>query len=533
MTDSEVYQNLADLNLWMKITGGDSLTLNDIPDLLPLRWNEFRDNWSYIRRNIKIPANFTGNVDLLNSQINDFTDFIETQKTIKGNINPFSNKSIFYKYYSVFGVIPIDIIPLSIKEKTIVDDRMSRIRRFVKNDFLKIKEALRVSRDQKADLVDTGDIDYNAVYRRAAIEPQTKVTIADILLMQTLQDSINVLNFILANITSINTISIDPFALAKANANNPEIDIRSYASGKLVRFNYGEDLKSIANRFLDNPDKWIDIAIANGLKPPYVDEVGSKIPLISNGSKNQISIAKIDTLDQPNKDKLYINQIILLSSATEVIPDQRRIIDIKEIAISGEIIIDLEGDTNLERFHTADNAYMRVFKPNTINSSFYILIPSEDPIDPELYKEVPWFLQTTSADLRRAKVDLSLSDEGDIIFTSASDIQLQYGLDNAIQALRLKFAVELGELVRHPDFGLLSVVGLTNANVWQVKNTLIESINRQIENDPRFERVERLDVQYFQTQGSNIPAVGFNIFLVVRLAGSQTQIPITFAITAG
>ena len=53
-----------------------------------------------------------------------------------------------------------------------------------------------------------------------------------------LQESIKAVNFILANSFSLDTSAVDPFALARQNANNPDIDINDYFSGSLVKLNY-------------------------------------------------------------------------------------------------------------------------------------------------------------------------------------------------------------------------------------------------------------------------------------------------------
>ena len=525
-----VYNKIADLNLWLKSQTNDSLYMADIPDLLPLRWSEFKNNWEFIKDNLNAIVEDANDPDFLKEQMDDFSDFIEAQRTVASSLNPFSDREVFHQFYAVFNVLPIDIVPLNNEERQLVDDNILRVGNFVKTDFVEIKEAIIQERDERADKADAADDDYNAVVQRASVASQTSLTIEDIRIMQSLQSSITVIDFILANITSLDKTSVDPFALARVNANNPEIDIQTYASGKLVKFNYGDDLKAIANRFLGDPDKWIDIAIANGLKPPYIDEIGEKIPLIANGSSNQVSIAGTDASGYANIEKVFINQVLLLKSDTEVVEEQRQVINVRTVPISGEIILDLDGELDLDRYTISDDAHIRVFKPSTINSSFYILIPSLDPVDPDLKKEVPWFLQASASDARKAGIDLALDPSGDLIITSTSDLQLQYGLDNAIQAIKLKFAIELGELIRHPEFGFVAVQGLTNVNLPTMKDLMVESINVQIENDERFDRIEKLDIEYLNTTINNSPTTGFRITLVVRLAGSGTNVPIVFTV---
>ena len=170
-----------------------------------------------------------------------------------------------------------------------------------------------------------------------------------------LNEAIRAVDFILANSFSLENSTVDPFALARTNANNPAIDIQTYFSGTLERLNYGEDLQSLAARTLGDPDQWIDIAITNGLKPPYIDEVGEKIPLISNASLNQINIAETNANNELNIDKLSVGQIILLQSDVETFAEQRTIQSIKQVPVSGEIILELEGEPNLERYKISEN----------------------------------------------------------------------------------------------------------------------------------------------------------------------------------
>src|SRR5208282_4151749 len=128
-----------------------------------------------------------------------------------------------------------------------------------------------------------------------------------------------------------NNILVDPFALARANANNPNFDMASYTSGKLVKLAYGESLLSLAYRYLGSPDKWIDIAIANGLKPPYIDEVGESIPFLSNGDGNQFNVPQLDPNGNYNINNFYVNQVVILQSNAQTFPDQRTITNIKQI----------------------------------------------------------------------------------------------------------------------------------------------------------------------------------------------------------
>jgi len=526
---NDAYKNMADINLWLKTRANDELMLSDIPAIIPLRWTYFKETWEFIKPDLITKSYDNINPDFLKEQIDDFSKFIESQRVGTSKINPFQDLGIFYRYHGIFSNMSIYFINTTGQEDQIIKTELARVSSFSKNDFLKAKTSITEYRDYLADIYGLGNEDYNKSHKRSPISSQISSTIVELNYIYTVQQSIKTIDFILANLFAVDAV-IDPFALARANANNPLIDIGQYRSGKLVKINYNESIQSLANRYLGSPDKWIDIAIANGLKPPYVDEVGQRILLLSNGSGNQINIGETDVNGQLNIDKFYINQVIFVQSSIEVAPDQRTIIDIKQVPVSGEIILELDGSRNLDKYRSADGAYIRVFAANTINSAFFVLIPSQKALPDSRQDEVPWFLTKSAEDEKRAKIDLALSESGDLIFTSNSDIKLSYGLENAMQAIKLKIITELGSLRRHPTFGLINVLGQTNKNVNEIKDLITQSILNQIDIDSRFDRVENISVNYLVNNGTNQGVGAIIISLSVRLAGGSQVIPISFTI---
>lgn len=520
------YNSVAQLSLWFKVQNNASLVLADIPEIIPLRWNYLRDNWEFIKSDVENKISTYEDPDLLKKQLDSFTAFVDAQRFAADN--PLRRSNILFSYHSVWNSLELDSIDLTRQEQDIVDGEISTVGDFTKNNFLDLRVSLIEERDKQADLIGGADDTYNELYHRSSIAQQLDRTILSIQEMQVLQQQILTIELVLANIKDLDTVSVDPFLLAKQNANNSDYELAQYSSGKLVRFNFGEDLKSVAGRFLGDQDRWLEVAIANGLRPPYIDEIGERIPFISNASGNQINLSKLDSNSELNRTKLFINQIVLLQSDTEPFTEQRVIININEIPVSGELVIELDGDSDLEKYKLEDNAYIRVFKPNTINSSFYILIPSNNPIVTDLQNETPWFLRTSGEDEKRAKVDLLIGDGSDLSFDSTNDLALSYGISNAIQSVKIKMVIQQGELVRHLTFGLVEVIGKTNQNTDEIESRLIKSINNLIDSDDRFDRLERLDVEYFVD--SIVGASGYNIAMIVRLAGGDKVIPISFTI---
>jgi hypothetical protein len=394
-------------------------------------------------------------------------------------------------------------------------------------NFLNIKKTLRAYRDYLADAVGLSDPDYDAIYSRAPVKQQSPASITDLNLMQVIEGQLATVDFILSNLFAVDT-AIDPFALARQNANNPDINIGQYQSGKLVKLNFGEDLPSLAKRFFGNPDQWIDIAIANGLKDPYVDEIGTELFFLTNGNGTQINLSPTDTFGNENLNRFFINQFILIRSNTNPFPTQRIVTGIKQIPLSGEIILTVSGDPNMNLYTLADHASVRVFKPNTINSSQYILIPSERPLANPRIEEIPWFMTGKAADEKNTKIDFAIDNNGALLNSSNGDLALSYGLDNAVQAIMAKMRTELGTNSRHPGFGLINLIGTPTVVGDDVKVALVKAISGQISADGRFDRVQSLDV----TKNPSNTAVAYDVTLVVKLAGSNTFLPITFTVNA-
>lgn len=524
------FRSLGELNLWFGIKTGRPLNLADIPEIIPLRWTYFKDNWEFIYQSLVDKIQGYILPDQLKKQIDLLNTFINLQRnSVNQNVNPFSSSKILSKYYSVWQSIDIANIPITRQESEIVQNKIETVSRYIKTDFLRLRKNLYMARDEIADTVGLEDDQYNTVYSRTSVRTLRTPRISDITNIQTFQEGIRTLDYILANVGGLSTVKIDPFALARTNADNPEISIASGNSGNYVKMFYGESLESLAYRFLGSEERWIEIAIANGLKAPYVDEIGQTIPLIVNGNGNQINVAGLDFQGMKNLEKIFINQVVFIQSATVKLPDQRRILNIREVPVSGELIIQLDGEDELDNFLVSDGAYIRVFKPNTINSNFFVLIPSPEPVANRLPTHNTPVALTSREDDKIIGIDLAVGRENDIVFTSSGDLQMSFGLSNALQAVQLKLQHEQGQNPKHPEFGLPSVIGSSQSKD-DVRDAIVVSINDMVAADPRFDRIESIDVKINkQNRGMNV----ITISLVVRMAGSNTLVPIGFNVNTG
>ena len=525
-TLAQTYQSIANINLWFKLQTGDQLVLTDIPSIIPLRWTYFAQSWNKLLPQLQQNAPSYIYPDLLAAQLVDFTNFITQQRNSATTVNPLTNINTLYRFYCVFDSITITSIKLTTEETTLVTDTTTTVSQYGKNDFIALQSNIASYRDTQADTLGLTDPTYNSTFDRSPAATQKSAQVQDIQYLATLQASIQSIDFILANLFAVDAV-VDPFALARSNANNPDINIGSYASGQLVRFQYGDDLESLATRYLGDPSKWLDIAIANGLQPPYIDQVGTTIPLQSNSSGNQINIAATDSMGNDNSTRFYVNQAIFLTSTTAPFPNQVQVTNIVQIPSSGDLVITVNSD-QLSAYTTANQASVLVYTPDTINSQQFILIPSTQPLPNQRQDTVPWFLAQSPEDEKLMDIDLLLSSTDDLVFTPNHDFALSYALQNAVQAMRLKVVTELGELRYHTGYGLVNVIGNKNNNIALVKSSITNSLISQIAQDVRFDRIESLNVYYV---ANNNQAPALVITMEVRLAGGSSQvIPITFSV---
>lgn len=525
-TLQQTYQSIANVNLWFKLQTGDQLVLTDIPSIIPLRWTYFAQSWNKLLPQLLLKAPSYIFPDLLMAQLTEFTNFIAMQRNSASSVNPLTNVNTLYRFYAVFDSIAINSIKLTVEENTLVTNTTTTVSQYAKNDFLKLQANIASYRDSQADIIGLTDPTYNTTFNRSPGAAQTNAQVQSIQYLATLQSTIQSIDFILANLFAVDT-AVDPFALARANANNPDINIGQYSSGQLVRFNYGDDLESLANRYLGDPGKWLDIALANGLQPPYIDEVGVTIPLQSNGSGNQMNIAATDSQGNDNSERFYVNQTVFLTSTNMPFPNQMQVTNIVEIPSSGDLVITLN-KTVLSEYTTADQASVLVYAPDTINSLQFILIPSTQPLPNQRQDTVPWFLAQSPEDEKLMGIDLLLNATDDLVFTPNHDFALSYALQNAVQAMRLKIVTELGELRYHQGYGLVSVIGNKNNSLDITKSVITNSLITQVSQDVRFDRIESLNVFYVANQNT-APALVIN--MEVRLAGGSNQvIPITFSL---
>lgn len=277
-----------------------------------------------------------------------------------------------------------------------------------------------------------------------------------------------------------------------------------------VPFPYGYTLEQLSLLYLGDADRWHEIATLNGLRSPYVDEVGFSLALLTNGDRNTVTVSEVLNLFQ--------GQTVWLS-ANGVQRSKRHISKIDAIS-STQFAVTLDGDADLNRFTVAGQAKLEAFLPGTVNSQQSIYIPSQNGAaeDPRT-KQIPGVNEFDNL-LQVSGVDLLLTPSGDLAITPDGDCRLAYGLANIVQTVKLALATPRGALIQHPDYGLSVPIGSSTADV--DANEVLKIAKEMFDRDPMFSGVRSA---FVQKNGSTL-----QITLDVGIAGTSMFVPITVAV---
>jgi hypothetical protein len=219
-----------------------------------------------------------------------------------------------------------------------------------------------------------------------------------------------------------------------------------------------------------------------------------------------------------NSDNLYIGQTILIQSDTQR-PEKRKINAIDAIS-DVEIIITLNGESDLSRFTILDNAKIHAFLPSTVNSNMLIAIPSDVAVN------VPGSVRTNPSEqelnyiVKVAKADFMLqfsyNGESDLSFTG-SDVAIARGYQNLVQAANIKVLTKRGDLLDDPTFGNSIKIGDSSAEINAAD--MLNQLNTLFADDSRFSGLIGGRV--------NVKGPTVTMDLIAGINGTQAFLPFT------
>lgn len=413
--------------------------------------------------------------------------------------------------FALFDVVPLNSLTLSNKQNSVIQNIVDQASNTTVAQLKAYRATILELSLQLSNSFGTGSAYYNQLFGLPA--PTTSfipITIDQYSILASLYETLAAFDILTAS-TQIDDQAIEnSMAYVAGLASTAGVAFTVPTSKVLVPVPFGLTIEGIAARYLGDPELWLEIVVLNGLMEPYIDENGFQMPLLSNAIARQIVVAS-------NVD-LYVGQTVTLNGVGET-PSPRIILDIEQLSTTN-FLITLDGMPNLENFTTAIGSYIQCYLPGTVNSQQKVFIPSELPV-PDLDNIIP--PSSTSSDplVGLSKVDWLLDDGGDLVLNNYGDFKYASGINNIIQALRIKFATQAGTVLTHPTFGLNVRVGSISSEI-QLQD-LFNSINDMVTQDPRFAGVSNLQITL------DGPTLGIN--LGVQLPGIVGVFPVSFALT--
>lgn len=414
--------------------------------------------------------------------------------------------------FELLSQVPISSLTLTPAQQNTIDNVIQVARQTTVADLKSFRTTILQLALQLSNNFGAGSAFYSKVYGLPAPTPRIQpMTLDEYDILQSLYDSIQAYDILTAtqDIDFLNKQTNMEYVAGLADASN--IEFHTSISKVLAPVPFGLTVEAIALRYLGDAQRWLEIVTLNNLRDPYIDEDGFQLPLLSNATGRQLTVSDINNL--------YIGQRVLIQSSTQS-PTARTILNIDTLS-STSFLLTLDGLPNLDPYVLADQAYVQAYLPGTVNSQQKIFIPSNLPIpnDPNIVIPASAAVDPLSG---MSKVDLLLTDSGDVAVNNFGDFRLAYGITNIIQALKIKIGTVLGTIPTHPDFGLGIKVGIINSEL----NTsdVFNSMNKLIQQDPRFQGLSNLQVTL------NGPVLSINMGVI--LAGKSGVYPLTFNLVA-
>jgi hypothetical protein len=274
-----------------------------------------------------------------------------------------------------------------------------------------------------------------------------------------------------------------------------------------VPFPYGTTLERLAAQYLGDPNRWHEIAVLNGLRHPFVDEVGLEQALLTNGRGNQVVVQ--------DGSNLFVGQSVWISG-NGVSRTQRRITRIDSLELG--VAVEVDGDSDMDRYGTLNASMFHAYLPDTVNSQQSIFIPSDETADEEdfLLKSIPG-IDEFDPYIQAGGVELLLTQDGDLAITPDGDCKLAVGLTALVQRLRLLIATPKGSLLHHPEWGFPVEVGQSTAEMSALD--IQRGLQAIVSGDSAFTSVQAIVVQKLG------PAI--RVSMSVGVKNADRLIPVT------
>lgn len=404
--------------------------------------------------------------------------------------------------------VPVNNLTLNTAQQNALQTELDTVNSFTVQDLKNMRGTILTLCVQLADSFGAGNTYYSTLYNQPQPTSRSEpMTLDEYNILESFYAMLESYDVLTATNQLDNNQILNSIEYVNALAATSGIEFSVPNSKIQVPVPFGLNIEQIAERYLGDAQRWLEIATLNFLQEPYIDENGFQYPLLSNADGRNIVVGS--SVD------LFIGQTIFLNSTTQT-PTARTILDIMTLSQTS-FLITLDGLSNLDTFTIADQAYIQAYLPGTVNSQNVIWVPSniQSPADDGI--SIPSSVANVKL-VGLSKVDWLLDPYGDLAITNSGDFRLAAGITNLMQALTIKFSTQIGTSLLNPDFGLNVSPGrmVSDTSAADIYNEIVNLITA----DERFSGVSGLQV--------SMQPPGLFINLGVQLAGIQGVFPISF-----
>lgn len=413
--------------------------------------------------------------------------------------NPLQN----FKFFETIKISDLNLRPATIRK---IEAERQTVRQFQRQDFESARDQTLGVLADFSDFVGAGNATFTRTYSEPVRTTTRTPTDDEWEIIHSLSSIAQQLDTLAAS-AQINKNQVSVLDYVAGLANRSGIAFQVPKSKFAVPFPYGYTLEQLSLRYLGTADRWHEIATLNGLRAPYVDEIGFKLSLQTNGNGTQVLVS--------DGSNLYVGQKVWLESST-VRRESRRIQSVTQLG-TNQFAVVVDGDDDLSKFKTVDGAFLQAFQSGTVNSQQQVYIPSDTEPDDEDFrvKSIPG-VDYFDPLVQSGGIDLLLTTDGDLVITPDGDSRLAVGLTNLIQKVRLAIATPRGSLLQHQDYGVGLVPGTSTADLTadQVRDSL--------------RNLFKYDSGYLGVQSVKVLKSANNMLatMVVGISGTNQYIPV-------
>lgn len=510
------YTNLlqvgVDLGIWSIINKQATATLNLFSAIAKNRWTWIVTNWSRLYPQFKRMTQ--GNQTLLDALV-DFDNAVQSYNLGNTN-NPLNDSQKFLEFYPFLQAVNLTSLNLIPAEKILYANEIQRVQQFNAQDFRNMREFIKYSIAYSGSYLGHSDPQGTPIYADIVVKPARQATFDDFLQLNSMVQLQEMIEGIIFSYKQKQSASPNLLKIANQNiAAGSNVTVRSaYLSSIAVPFQ--GTLETMAKTYLGDSRRWYELVTVNKLQPPFFDQNGTKVPLLSPGNPNNVTVDGTLATDCPVGSKVSVGSLTYR--------EQTRVVERQTLNTDGTMTLFLSGDQDLTSLLSTQKAYVRIRKAGTVYDGSFILIPLSAA---SKFATMP----TPTSDLLR-RLDTALlafgvdimRDEktGDIVTDGSGNFQIVYGLAAVRQAIYWAIRTIRGELAWHPTFGVQQSLGATYMGSTTEAAIFFEQLQSSLLKDRRFQSI---NVQGIRTTGTSI-----SLDLLIQLGGSNVPIPLSFVV---